>query len=105
MTVLVTAGLMAILIFWHILYPGRAFNAVAWNDLSQIDRDVRQPMVDRMIAWDSLKRITQQEVKHLLGEPIKTKLPGWDLRFCALTPNAPNFETWPCAIDSRLTAR
>jgi hypothetical protein len=58
------------LVVWHVRYPGRAFDPVAWNDARQIEGGVRQPMADRLIAWKSLLGLTRAEVVRLLGEPL-----------------------------------
>jgi hypothetical protein len=68
-------------IVWHIRYPGRAFDAAAWNDPAQINGGVRQPMADRLIAQDSLRGMTRAEVVRLLGEPLALSLIGWDLAY------------------------
>ena len=68
-------------IVWHLRYPGRAFDAVAWNDPAQINGGVRQPMADRLIARDSLRGMTRAEVLRLLGEPMARTPSGWEIAY------------------------
>jgi hypothetical protein len=69
-------------VVWHVRYPGRAFDPVAWNDATQIERVVRQPMADRLIARDTLRGMTRAEVVRLLGEPLDIQpFSGCDLAY------------------------
>jgi hypothetical protein len=77
--VAIAAGLSG-LVAWYVRYPGRAFDPIAWSDPRQIDRGARQPMADRLIAWDALRGLTRAEVVRLLGEPLSLgRLFGGDL--------------------------
>jgi hypothetical protein len=65
------------------LFPGRAFNPVAWRDEALVEQGVRLSMADRLVARDALLGKTRSEVVKLLGEPT---VPGgavgvWDLEY------------------------
>jgi hypothetical protein len=58
--------------FWHVQYPGRAFDAQAWLADEGEDSGVRQQMADRLIAHRILIAKTRSEVVEMLGEPRPT---------------------------------
>jgi hypothetical protein len=63
--------------FW---FPGRSFDAVAWNDQTQVREGVRLKMADRLLARRTLIGRTRAEVVELLGEPSPTAyFAEWDL--------------------------
>ncbi|MBV1857517.1 MAG: outer membrane protein assembly factor BamE, partial [Nannocystaceae bacterium] len=73
---LLAMGLILGLVTVRTLFPGRAFDAVAW----QADADDRGPMADRLVARGSLAGLTRGQVVDLLGEPPDTDyFRDWDL--------------------------
>jgi hypothetical protein len=72
--------LLAILAIWQVWFPGRAFDAAAWQDEAQVQQGVRLKMADRLIARNTLYRKSRAEVVQLLGEPPPTGyFADWDL--------------------------
>jgi hypothetical protein len=59
-------------ICWHVLYPGRPFDAQTWLADAREDSGVRQQMADRLIAHRVLIGKTRSEVIEMLGEPPPT---------------------------------
>ena len=62
------------------VFPGRAFDAVLWNDKTQVESGVRQSMADRLVADAVLVGRTRAEVVAMLGEPEPPgQVLGWEL--------------------------
>ncbi len=62
------------------VFPGRAFDAAAWNDKAQVESGVRLSMADRLLADGVLVGRTRAEVVAMLGEPPPTGyFAEWDL--------------------------
>lgn len=79
---LLAAGAVALAAYggWGMAFPGRAFDAVAWQDEDQIRDGVRLGMADRLVARGTLRGKTRAEVVEVLGEPPPTAyFGGWDL--------------------------
>lgn len=61
-------------------FPGRAFDSVAWQDKTQVEKGIRLEMADRLIARARLINKTRAEVVEMLGEPPPTSyFADWDL--------------------------
>jgi hypothetical protein len=66
------------LLYWN---RGQAFDPVAWRDYALVWQGVRQGMADRLINRGTLRGKTRAEVVELLGEPLETGSPRWDMKY------------------------
>src|SRR5687767_433299 len=78
---LVSASIVVGVGVWALWPVGRAFDPSAWNDENQVKDGVRQAMADRIIARRTLSGKTRADVVAMLGEPPKTGVSDWDLRY------------------------
>src|SRR5260221_473132 len=77
---IILAVAVAALVAWRAWFPGRQFDAAAWQADAKVGSGIRQAMADRLLTHRVLIGMTRAEVVDLLGEPPPTEyFSQWDL--------------------------